>query len=81
MRRACYWPTKDRFLIIGFSGPENFLAVLTVRQGTGAGRQEEGLPRRTRVGMAVKADSLEDLYASLAPQHFRPGWNKPTPSL
>jgi gentisate 1,2-dioxygenase len=31
--------------------------------------------------MAVKADSLEDLYAAVAPQHFGPGWNKPTPSL
>lgn len=31
--------------------------------------------------MAIKADSLEDLYASLAPHHFTAGWNKPTPSL
>jgi gentisate 1,2-dioxygenase len=31
--------------------------------------------------MAVKADSLEDLYAAVAPQHFGPGWNKKTPSL
>jgi gentisate 1,2-dioxygenase len=31
--------------------------------------------------MAVKADSLEDLYASLIPNHFDAGWNKKTPSL
>lgn len=31
--------------------------------------------------MAVKADSLEDLYATVRPQHMDPGWNKPTPSL
>jgi len=31
--------------------------------------------------MAIKADSLEELYASLVPQKFTAGWNKPTPSL
>ncbi len=31
--------------------------------------------------MAVKTDSLQDLYATVAPQNFGPGWNKPTPSL
>jgi gentisate 1,2-dioxygenase len=31
--------------------------------------------------MAISADSLEELYASLAPQQFTAGWNKPTPSL
>ena len=30
---------------------------------------------------AVNADSLEELYASLGPNHFGAGWNKPTPSL
>jgi len=31
--------------------------------------------------MAIKADSLEDLYAALTPDHFDAGWNKKTPSL
>lgn len=44
-------------------------------------RQEEGPPPGQRARMAIKADSLEDLYASLPPQHFTAGWNKPTPSL
>ena len=48
----------------------------------GGGRgQEEGPGGRQRSCMAVKADSLEDLYATVAPQHMDPGWNKPTASL
>jgi gentisate 1,2-dioxygenase len=31
--------------------------------------------------MAIKVDSLEDLYATVAPLHMGPGWNKPTASL
>ncbi len=39
------------------------------------------MPAGQGLSMAVKADSLQDLYATVAPQNFGPGWNKPTPSL